>query len=500
MCGDWYVVLSAFYWGYALGQIPASRLAEKYGAARIFGLSVLIPSIITLFVPAAARTSFGMALATRAILGFFESANFPCVFQFYPRWIPIAEKPIMIGVISAGMYSGEILGFGCSGYLTSTEKFMIGNVEFGGWDMVFYVFGTMGILWYPLYSMYAYETPEVHPSITKEELDWIHEGKEEYALDVNPSAEYTGENSKLLPEKLVHATTSISPSNSSSALATGNPLFTPLNQDDLEGHSRRNSKNSDAHERQRSAASVDYATGVAEIYLSPVPEESEVTEEGLTWTVIFTHPVALTQFFQAWVYGWIGFTLLSEMPSYLTDELGFDLSSAGLLSVLPYLMLFIATVLSGRMFTYLHEEKGWSIRDVRQTSEQIGLLGAGAFLVLCGYITNVPVAFTCMIVAQGIMGFIISGVFCAYLDFAPKNSAFLNTIGNTIGAIAGIGGPILVGVFTSVFEGSLGWRLVFWVAFAQCVVAIALWHKYQSSEVVPELNVTSNDSLRQRKK
>lgn len=29
---------SSFYWGYALGQIPASRLVQMYGAKWVFGL------------------------------------------------------------------------------------------------------------------------------------------------------------------------------------------------------------------------------------------------------------------------------------------------------------------------------------------------------------------------------------------------------------------------------------------------------------------------------
>lgn len=31
-------VLSSFYWGYAVGQIPASRVAQRYGAKWTFGL------------------------------------------------------------------------------------------------------------------------------------------------------------------------------------------------------------------------------------------------------------------------------------------------------------------------------------------------------------------------------------------------------------------------------------------------------------------------------
>ena len=42
----------------------------------------------------------------------------------------------------------------------------------------------------------------------------------------------------------------------------------------------------------------------------------------IPWGPIFTHPVALTLFFNMWTYGWIGYMVLTEMPSFLTDVLG----------------------------------------------------------------------------------------------------------------------------------------------------------------------------------
>lgn len=98
------LVLSSFYWGYALGQIPASRYASIYGAKGLFGFSVVVPSLITLLVPAACRTSFGLALFSRAVLGLCESASFPCMYQFFPTWVPIDEKPLLISVMVSGMY------------------------------------------------------------------------------------------------------------------------------------------------------------------------------------------------------------------------------------------------------------------------------------------------------------------------------------------------------------------------------------------------------------
>jgi MFS family permease len=66
-------VLSAFFWGYSLGQVPASRLAQIYGAKTTFGLAIFIPSILTLLVPWACRHSFEATLVIRVLIGLFLS-------------------------------------------------------------------------------------------------------------------------------------------------------------------------------------------------------------------------------------------------------------------------------------------------------------------------------------------------------------------------------------------------------------------------------------------
>jgi len=167
---------SAFYWGYTIGQIPASRFAQAHGAKWIFGLSVAIPSVLTLLVPVACRTSYGMALFIRVVIGFFESATFPAVYHFFPIWVPLNEKTFMIPFIVSGMYIGEIIGFSLSGALAGSTIIMNGE-NWGGWPSIFYVFGAAGILWFPLWIYAAHESPAVHPYITKEEVLLINRGK-----------------------------------------------------------------------------------------------------------------------------------------------------------------------------------------------------------------------------------------------------------------------------------------------------------------------------------
>jgi len=76
------LVLSSFYWGYALGQIPSTKLANRYGFKLFFGLSILLPSLLTLLVPLACATNFTLLLLLRAAIGLCEV----CVYlSFKPK-------------------------------------------------------------------------------------------------------------------------------------------------------------------------------------------------------------------------------------------------------------------------------------------------------------------------------------------------------------------------------------------------------------------------------
>ena len=59
------VVLGSFYYGYVALQIPGGWLAVKLGGTRLFGLAVLIASILTTLTPLVARISVLLLIAVR---------------------------------------------------------------------------------------------------------------------------------------------------------------------------------------------------------------------------------------------------------------------------------------------------------------------------------------------------------------------------------------------------------------------------------------------------
>jgi len=480
-------VLSAFFWGYAIGQIPATIVADKLGGKFTLGFAIVGSSFFTLLVPVASRNSFASALVVRAIIGLAQAATFPSCFYFYPRWVPVMEKTVLISFNLAGMYMGEILGFGLSGALVSCDV-TVGGHLFKGWEVVFYVFGAIGILWFPIYYWRVYDSPEEHPGCSEEEISIIKECNCFYdpllLLGSNTGEEDTDSTPLLAEEAARHSTSSRNSrlSHRSQSRSFSEAIVAGSNAPISEGLV--------GVDKEVRISFTDNATNKLELR----HESVEVTLSNRSfaskpWRQIFTHPASVTLLLNFWTFGWIGYMVLTEMPSYLNDELGYDLSEAGLLSVLPYVFNFISVMTSGRLFDYLLREKGWNIRDVRQWANRIAFIGASGSLVISGFMTSPGAAFVFMNVGLSFFGFVVSGLACVFLEVSPNFSSTINTVANMVGAIAGFVGPLTVSLFLLIFESSeLAWRMVFFLTSLFAVLSLLHWHIYQTSEVVPALN------------
>lgn len=282
---------SWFLRGYTLGQIPAGRYAHRYGAKRVLAASIFIPASLSLLVPIAAETDFLMVIALRAIIGLFAAGNFPSVYTFFYIWVAPKEKTSMVPCTISGMYMGEIIGFSLSGYLTGIPLRM-GDTSMGNWRLLFYVFGLVAIAWVPLWLYFTYERPEDHPLITQEELEFI-KAPADHTDDKHAKAR---KDSDSLSTSLLHGQDS----------STNYPSSL---ENDLK------------YER------IDNDTRNPSIESLPqqVAEPPKRVKRRAPWRAFFTHPASLVLLLGCWQQGWIGFMLLSEMPTYLTDELGLSI-------------------------------------------------------------------------------------------------------------------------------------------------------------------------------
>lgn len=68
-------LLSSFFWGYVITQIPFGILAKRYGAKYFLGIGMLINSIFGLLVPQSAKWGYWPLIIVRFIQGLGEVSN-----------------------------------------------------------------------------------------------------------------------------------------------------------------------------------------------------------------------------------------------------------------------------------------------------------------------------------------------------------------------------------------------------------------------------------------
>ena len=64
-------LLSAYFYGYLVLQVPGGWLAGRYGATRVISLAMTLSAICTLLIPLAARNSLPLFYALRVATGLF---------------------------------------------------------------------------------------------------------------------------------------------------------------------------------------------------------------------------------------------------------------------------------------------------------------------------------------------------------------------------------------------------------------------------------------------
>ena len=129
------LLFSAFFWSYALLQIPVGWLAERFGAQRVLALGLALWASATMLVGFA--HSFTVLLLLRLLLGVGESAGFPCVSKLLATVVPVAGLGTANGIVGFAYNFAPAVGAYCGGLLM---------VQFG-WRAAFWVFGALSLLW-----------------------------------------------------------------------------------------------------------------------------------------------------------------------------------------------------------------------------------------------------------------------------------------------------------------------------------------------------------------
>ncbi|MEX3980837.1 MFS transporter [Paraburkholderia sp. EG287A] len=155
------VVMSAFFWSYALLQLPAGFLADRLGQKKVLGFAVLWWSLATAATGIA--NGFKSLVALRVALGVGEAGAYPSNAGIASKWFPRSERATVAGIFDSGSKLGGAIALPLiAAMLTAFD-----------WKITFALTGLLGLIWYVVWQFTFSDSPRDHKRVNPEELAHI---------------------------------------------------------------------------------------------------------------------------------------------------------------------------------------------------------------------------------------------------------------------------------------------------------------------------------------
>lgn len=181
---------------------------------------------------------------------------------------------------------------------------------------------------------------------------------------------------------------------------------------------------------------------------------------------------------------WGFWSLLTLMPSFISGVLHFDIKQNGFLSALPYLVMWIASLIFSVIADYLIKKEIFTPGVSRKFWNSVALYGGAVALGLLSFInTDAIGAIALLTVSVGLNAGTYSGYYLNHLDLSPNFAGTLMGITNCIANICSLIGPTLAGVIVTEEGNAAQWRIVFLITAALFVIGETIFNIFGSSDV-----------------
>lgn len=133
------MLLSAFFWSYALMQPIAGMVVHRWPVTRVLPAALVVWSLAT--VACGLAGGFATLFALRLAVGIGESTIYPGNARLLVEHVPLARRGAANAAITVGMCLGPVAGTLAGGTILAAF----------GWRAVFFVLGGISLLWLPLW-------------------------------------------------------------------------------------------------------------------------------------------------------------------------------------------------------------------------------------------------------------------------------------------------------------------------------------------------------------
>jgi ACS family glucarate transporter-like MFS transporter len=151
-------IFASFMLGYALFQLPAGILGDRWGPRRVLTMAAVwwgTTTLLTAIVPGIfARTAigaFGGLIAIRFLLGVGEAATYPVATRAIANWIPPSGRGLTNAIVIAGATMGA----------ATTPPLVSWLMVTYGWRASFYITGFIAFFLAVVWWLFSSDAPRV---------------------------------------------------------------------------------------------------------------------------------------------------------------------------------------------------------------------------------------------------------------------------------------------------------------------------------------------------
>ncbi|KYQ60191.1 Putative inorganic phosphate cotransporter [Trachymyrmex zeteki] len=379
-----HIILSSFFWGYTITQIPASILTQRWTAQGLFSVTLVISGLLTLATPMAAHYGgWQMVIACRIICGLVQGAVLPCLHTLLSRWSPPEERGRLSTFVYSGGWIGNVVCLLSTGFLAASSI---------GWPSCFYVWGSLGVLSGICFYLFGQDSPSEHPKISLDEKKYI-----------------------------------------------------------------------------------EMSLGVTEINEKPSTPWKSILGSLSVWALL------MAQCGQSWGF-WM---LLTEIPSYMSSIMRFDIKKNGMMTALPYLSAWLISFLISYISDLCIRKRIVTTKMSRKICNTIGHWVPAAALVGLGYVRQdqPELAVSILVIAVSCNAAAFCGHNINHMDLSPNFAGPLMGFTNTIASACGILAPLIAGVIIKDSTNILQWRSVFFLSAGIYTVGNLVFILFGTSDV-----------------
>ncbi len=165
---------AAFFWTYALFQLPAGWLGDRYGPRRMLTFYLFFWSACTGLMGLA--TGFVGLFVLRLGCGMFEAGAYPLAARIVRTWTPATGRGLASGCVAVGGRLG-----GAIAPVLTLSVAGLASAQFvpkeDGWRWPFFLYGLIGMIVALPFWLWYRNRPQDHPAVNAAEVKLIARGQ-----------------------------------------------------------------------------------------------------------------------------------------------------------------------------------------------------------------------------------------------------------------------------------------------------------------------------------